>query len=177
MNRISNIKKVLDSIYFPPCPVCILLCSDIEWVLLRRVTAGKLSCVSAVRGQLWVPSSGLTIVHYTHSVTRPGPSISSQHQRSPDSSRSCSSPRPGRSSPPSQGSWTGRAVFTCTRSSRTFGAPQPAQWAGPGNRRAGRAACYTGAAFMCSNLRLMLWPHTPQLLLALFSNSNMCIAE
>ena len=122
-------------------------------------------------------SSGLTIVHYTHSVTRPGLSISSQHQRSPDSSRSCSSPRPGRSSPTSQGSWTGRAVFTCTRSSRTFGAPQSVQWAGPRNRRAGRAACYTGAAFMCSNLRLMLWPHTPQLLLALFSNSNMCIAE
>ena len=133
-------------------------------------------CVSsagpALGAQLWPDYSALYCV-----VTRPGPSISSQHQRSPDSSRSCSSPRPGRSSPPSQGSWQGRAVFTCTRSSRTFGAPQSAQWAGPGNRRAGRAACYTGAAFMCSNLRLMLWPHTPRLLLALLSNSNMCIAE
>ena len=59
-------------------------------------------------------------------------------------------PRPGR---PSSGASRGcRAGFTCTPSSRTFGAERGEQWPGPH-----RAAV---AAFMCSNLRCTRFCYT-----------------
>ena len=141
-------------------------------MLLRRVTAGKLSCVSAGRASPVLVSAP---------VTRPGQCGGRSHQQSP--SVRIAAAAAAQCGPAWPVSPVRAAPCSLHSEFKDVRAPQPAQFSAA---RAGRelphsvqvparaAACVAGAAFMCSNLRLICGTHSASRGIILKMNFCLC---